>query len=229
MNFTISKDCPAKYLDKNRYITSWEKKMIKFINEQIDEELNELKKEQEPFVNGRRRRVIVTPVALLDPKGYREKRIDELETIFRDAYTLKLLEKCGLDIDKYKETWIGSCNRKDMVLGCVQDKIDGFDYDDEECRIPNNKKMDFENISISFSDNMIIISDVDNTYEFSIDEHQIIYLNGEQVFKLHKLPTKEDERRMLEDLHENMKADRLNHDRAMQKSLEYAGKFWVND
>ena len=111
---------------------------------------------------------------------------------------------------------------------CVQDKIDGFDYYDSEGeRIPNHKKMDANNMTVEYQDGILRISDGTTTNEFMVDEHQLIYVNGEEVFELSKIPTNEEYRRMEEDFHESMQADRLRSDRAAQKSIEAAKTFWV--
>jgi hypothetical protein len=223
MEFTISKNCPGKYIGDNRYLTSWEKEMIKYINEQIDEETIKQERFSIP-----RRTVIVVPLVLLD-KNYRKKRIDEIEEAYRKNYTLNILAKCGLNIDEFNKTWMGTCSRSDMLLGCVQDKIDGFDYDDEGARIPNHKKMKRNNMIVTYENDVLRITDGNNTYEFKVDEHELIYVNDENVFasSLNPIPTKEEEYEELRRLHEDMEADRIRNDRAMQKSLDFARTFWV--
>ena len=223
---TISLNSPAKYAKENRYLTSWEKRMRKAIEKQVEEEIQK-KKEEEKAKHPRGWGICVI---YSDPYAvYRKKRIDEIEKIYRENHTLKILAKCGLDINEFKKTWMGTCSRNDMLLGCVQDKIDGFDYDDEGARIPNNKNMNIKNMTISYEGDVLKISDGNNTYKFKVDEHQLIYVNGENVFEssLNPIKTSEEERQALEDFHRDMQADRLNHDRAMQKSLEAASKFWV--
>ncbi len=223
MEFTISKNCPGKYIGDNRYLTSWEKEMIKYINEQIDEETIKQERFSIP-----RRTVIVVPLVLLD-KNYRKKRIDEIEEAYRKNYTLNILAKCGLNIDEFNKTWMGTCSRSDMLLGCVQDKIDGFDYDDEGARIPNHKKMKRNNMIVTYENDVLRITDGNNTYEFKVDEHELIYVNDENVFasSLNPIPTKEEEYEELRRLHEDMEADKIRNDRATQKSLDFAKTFWV--
>ncbi len=223
MGFTISKNCPGKYIGDNRYLTSWEKEMIKYINEQIDEETIKQERFSIP-----RRTVIVVPLVLLD-KNYRKKRIDEIEEAYRKNYTLNILAKCGLNIDEFNKTWMGTCSRSDMLLGCVQDKIDGFDYDDEGARIPNHKKMKRNNMIVTYENDVLRITDGNNTYEFKVDEHELIYVNDENVFasSLNPIPTKEEEYEELRRLHEDMEADKIRNDRATQKSLDFAKTFWV--
>ena len=232
LSFTICKNCPAKYIGGNRYLTSWEKKMRKAIVKEVDEEIQKKKDAQNaPSDNPRRRRVIVLDIDLLDEKKFRDKRISQIEKAYRKKHTLDILEKCGLDIEEFNKTKMANCYRTDMLLGCIQDKIDGFDYDEKGTRIPNNKKMDVNNMRVLYEDDVLRIDDGTYTNEFKFDEHEFIYVNGENVFKssLNPIITPEDEKRMLQDLHDNMEADRLNHERKMKKSLEYAKKFWVKD
>lgn len=223
--FTIRMNCPAKYAEKNKYLTTWEKKMRKAIEKQVDEEIQK-KKDVEKI--GHARIIVEHPFGNPDIK-YRMERINEIEKVYRKNHTLKILTKCGLDIDEFKKTWMGTCSRSDMLLGCIQDKIDGFDYDSEGARIPNNKNMDVKNMTVTYENDILTISDGNNTYEFKVDEHELIYVNDENVFasSLNPIPTKEEEYEELHRLHEDMEADRIRNERATQKSLEYASKFWV--
>ena len=227
---TISKNCPAKYALKNKYLTTWEKEMRQAIEKQVDEEIQkkkDIEKAQREKVQ-RPRIIVEDPFGNQDIK-YRRKRINEIEEAYRKNHTLKILTKCGLDIDEFKKTWMGTCSRSDMLLGCIQDKIDGFDYDDKGARIPNNKKMDVENMTVAYINDVLKISDGNNNHEFRVDEHELIYVNDENVFasSLNPIPTKEEEYEELRRLHEDMEADRIRNDRAAQKSLEFASKFWV--
>ena len=222
---TFSINCPAKYSEDNKYLTSWEKRMIKAIKEQVEEEIQKQKDEEKRLYPNRG-----VDVIYCDPYyKYREERTNEIEKAYRINRTLKILAKCGLDIEEFKKTWMCSCDRSDMLLGCVQDKIDGFDYDQEGARIPNNKKMNVKNMTVIYEDDALKISDGNYTNEFKVDEHQLIYVNGENVFEssLNPIKTRDEQRQELEDFHNNMEADRLNREYAEQKSLEFASKFWV--
>ena len=229
LKFTIRMNCPAKYIGKNRYLTTWEKKMKKAIEKQVDEEIQSKKDEQNRLDNIKRRLVISYDRDLLDVKGYREKRISQIEKAYRRKYTLDILEKCGLNIYEFLQTKMGKCHRINMLLGCVQDKIDGFDYDEKGARIPNNRKMDIDKMKVLYEDEVLRIDDGVYPSEFKFDTHEFIYVNGENVFEssLNPIITPAEEKRMLKNLRDNMRADRLSHEKKMQKSLEAASKFWV--
>ena len=212
LDFTIDRNRPAKYIGENRYLTDWEKQMKKAIEKIIDEEMKEkedrLNIGLQTVINERKRPITMIDLDLLNEDGYRRKRIEELETKYRIGYTLRILEKRGLDIETFLKTFIGSCKRIDLVLGCVQDKIDGFDYDEKGQRLNNCKPMDINNMSVEYKDNTLRISDGINQYDVSVDEHQIIYVNGEKVFNLSNISTNEEERKMLQDLFDNLRSDR---------------------
>lgn len=212
LDFTVNRNRPAKYIGENRYLTDWEKQMKKAIDKIIDEEMKEkedrLNIGLQTVINERKRPITMIDLDLLNEDGYREKRIEELETKYRIKYTLRILETRGLDIETFLKTFIGSCKRIDLVLGCVQDKIDGFDYDEKGQRLNNCKPMDINNMTVEYKDNALIISDGINQYDVSVDEHQIIYVNGEKVFDLSNISTNEEVRKMLQDLFDNLRSDR---------------------
>ena len=175
---------------------------------------------------GRRPRVICDN--FLDASNKKK----EYENKYRINYTLGLLKKCGLDVDEFKNTWI-YCSNPLYVLGCIHDKMDGYDYDEKISRIPNGHAMDLSK-TICFCDgDKLVLKDNEVEYVFYVDIHKIIYVNGINELGLKGVPTKEEyekiERESLESLREDMEADRLQHDRRMQRSMEYAKHFWVKD
>ncbi len=212
-------DCPEKYVGENRYITTWEKEMMKAIDKQIDEELKRHKEDEKKGV---------VKVLIIDDY-YRENKTPIYEAIYRRNRILNILANHGLNVEEFLKTKMGSSSRTNMLLDCVQDKIDGFDYDDEGARIPNHKKMKRNNMIVTYENDVLRITDGNNTYEFKVDEHELIYVNNENVFasSLNPIPTKEEEYEELRRLHEDMEADRIRNDRAMQKSLDFARTFWV--
>ena len=152
--------------------------------------------------------------------------MEKYEEIYRREHTLRILKKCGFNTEEFLKTNMGTRQRFNMLLGCVQDKIDGFDYDEHKERIPNNKKMDVKKMTVSYEKDVLKISDGNYTNEFKFDEHELIYINGEKVFDLSEISTPEEIQRDLETLHNNLEAARLEREYAMQKSLEDAGRFW---
>ena len=82
-------------------------------------------------------------------------------------------------------------------------------------------------MTVSYEGDVLKISDGNTTYDFKFDEHELIYVNGEQVFTLTEISTPEEIQRDLQAFHYNLEAARRDSDYAMQKSLEDASKFWV--
>ena len=228
--FTIRRNCPEKYVGENRYLTAWEKRMKKAIELQVDEEIKR-KKERQNLQEERRAHVIVMELVSLDEEGYRKKRISEIERNYRRGRILNILKKAGLNIEEFLKTEMGSCARINMLLDCVQDKIDGFDYDEKGTRIPNNRKMDVKQIRAEYEEGILRIDDGTYINEFKFDEHMLIYVNGENVFKssLISIPTNEEDNKMLQDLFDDLHSDRITHERKMQKSLEYARTWRVEE
>lgn len=228
--FTIRRNCPEKYVGENRYLTAWEKRMKKAIELQVDDEIKRKKEKQNPQYE-RRARVTVMELVSLDEEGYRKKRISEIERNYRRGRILNILNKAGLNIEEFLKTEMGSCARINMLLDCVQDKIDGFDYDEKETRIPNNRKMDVKQIRAEYEEGVLKIDDGTYINEFKFDEHMLIYVNGENVFKssLIPIPTNEEDNKRLQDLFDDLHSDRITHERKMQKSLEYARTWRVEE
>ena len=214
----------SKYQGDNRYLTNWEKQMKKDIEKIVEGEINTLAEieKADPWAV----KCFSTDARVCEI--YRNRMKSEYEVEYRDNYTLKLLKQCGLDTDAFLKTWMGICSRSSILLGCIQDKIDGFYYNDYGERISNNHPLDLNNVIILYENGVLTIKDDEVSYDFYVDEHQIVYVNGENVLCLAPIPTNEDENRMIRDLMENMRADRLNHERVMRKSLEYA-KTWKDD
>lgn len=213
------------FMEKNaKYLTEWEIRMKESIDAIVDDEINLIKQvyeEQEKEKIGGRNVFGKRPVRC-DRAFYVEtspsKKAQEYETLYRRNYTLAILKRCGLDIEMYKKTWMGLCDRSDLVLRCIQDKIDGFDYDDNEERISNNESMSSSDMTVEFKDGVLTISDGTHTHTFMVDKDQLIYVDGVKVLNL----SKESNSEKLMDLIENMKADRIAVERSDEKHLQYA-------
>lgn len=213
-----------KYSGDNRYLADWEKEMKKDIDKIVESEIKSFIEQEKAHPKA----VKYYSDSVAVREIYRSKKSFEYEMEYRDNYTLKLLKQCGLDIKSFEKTWMCICNRSSVLLGCIQDKIDGFYYDENGERVPDNHPMDLNNVTFEYKEGVLTMTDGIVTYYFYVDEHQIVYVNGENVLDLTPVPTKEDENRMIRDLMDNMRADRLNHERRMQKSLEYA-KTWRDE
>ena len=127
---------------------------------------------------------------------------------------------------------MGSCDRKDMLLGCVQDVIDGFEYESDGSRVPYyHGPMNRNRFECGYEGDVLTISDDHKVYEFWVDKHQLIFLNGEQLFKgiVNPIPTKEEDEQNIRDLMDDLKQARLEHEKKMQRSLEYAKKWRVEE
>ncbi len=212
-----------KYQDENRYLTEWEKQMKKDIDSIITSELKQLIEEES------KPRQRIAPIYKNNPAAcelYRSKKQEEYEREYRDNYTLKNLKQCGLDIQAFEKTWMCVCARSSILLGCIQDKLDGFYYDEQGQRIQSGHPMKLEEVQISYKDGILTICDESVSHEFYVDEHQIIYVNGENVLNLVPVPTKEEENQMIRDLMKDMEMDRIQHERRMERSMKFAKEFY---
>jgi hypothetical protein len=212
-----------KYMDENRYLTDWEKQMKKDIDDIITSELKQLI-ESESIPRPRIVPIYKNNQAACDL--YRSKKQVEYEREYRDNYTLKNLKQCGLDMQSFERTWMCVCARSSVLLGCIQDKLDGFYYDDEGERIQSGHVMNLSEVQTSYKDGILTISDGTVSHEFYVDEHQIIYVNGENVLNLVPVPTKEEENRMIRDLMNDMEQDKIQHDRKMERAMNFAKNYY---
>ena len=233
LNFEIRRNCPGKYCEPNKYLTKWEKKMKKEIHYRIEREIKTKRDKEKEAMKGRRPIVIVTDFRKeYEDNKYREEKSESYEREYRVKYTLDILEKTGFDVEGFKKTWMATCNRAFMLIGCIQDIIDGFEYDEDGCRIPSKHgPIDINNLRCDYEKGTLTLTDGNLIYDIMIDEHQLIYINGVNVFKkdLNPVITSAEERKMIKELMDNMRSSRLAHERAMEKSLEYAKTWNVKD
>ncbi len=213
----------AKYQKENRYLADWEKQMIQDIDEIIESELKQLiESESKP-------RPRIAPMYKGNPAAcelYRSKKRAEYEREYRDNYTLKNLKQCGIDMKAFEKTWMCVCARSSILLGCIQDKLDGFYYDDNGERIQSGHVMNLSEVQTSYKDGVLTISDGSVSHEFYVDEHQIIYVNGENVLNLAPVPTKEEENQMIRDLMKDMESDRIQHERKVERTMKFARDYY---
>ena len=196
----------------NRYIMDWEIQMKENIDIIIKNELN-LLIEQEKIVKGDK---VFTDSPAKRELYYNSKQ-SEYEREYRDNYTLKILSKCGLDIESFVKTWMGVCERSSVLLSCIQDKIDGFYYNELGERVSNNHPLDINNVNVIYEEGVLTLEDDESHYDFYVDENQIVYVNGENVLNLVPVPTREEDNKMIRNLMNNMKTG--NQEKTMHKSL----------
>ena len=183
----------------NRYLTDWERKMRDDIKVIVSNELQALIDQE---IDNHKSYYKDNPAAC---ELFESRKQEEYERDYRDNYTLSLLRKCGLDTNEFEKTWMGICSRSNLVLSAIQDKIDGFYYDEYGNRISNNHKMDINNIDVWYENGLLTIKDDKVLYQFYVDENQIIFVNGENIFNLAPIPTKKKEKQMIKSLMNNMR------------------------
>ncbi len=204
---TISgvKTGPGKYFGRNRYLTLWEKEMRKAINSIIKSEVkmiyqtknaSEIAKVEEPgeLVEISPEKVFYSDKSKISEAIFRKFKAETYEDVYRRRYTLTILKRGGLDIDLYAKTWLNLCNSSDVLLGCIQDKIDGFDYNSEGERIPNNCPMDEGKLDVEYiyEGDILRISDGDHTHEFTVDKNQLVYVDGVVAFDMRSARIKDE-------------------------------------
>lgn len=204
------------------YITEWEKEMKASIDAEVEEEINRINANN----NQPRPRVIYLQGKVAQD-WYRGKRTKELEEEYRKKHILNILEQSGLDMEALKDTWMYSCGRFNYVLECIQNIIDGFGFNKDGDRVLKRRPMDLSKAIFELSAGHIIIKTPRSTYDISVDEHQVIYVNGKDVLKLRPMKTPQEEREEAQDFMESMRADRLAHERRMQRSMIAARDTWT--
>ncbi len=162
----------------NNYLTDWEIKMKETIDNRINEEVNShLEKEKKST----KKTYWSNP---LTEQLYRREKEKEYELVYRYNHTLDLLVNCGIDIETFKESYMYKSHRFYILLRCIQDKIDGYNYDSDGNRISNKHIMDIDNTKCVYERGVLTINDGKVKYEFTMDNQQIIYVNGKNVLKL---------------------------------------------
>jgi hypothetical protein len=213
---------PKKEYEDNRYITDWEKMMKSSIDQIVDGE-EASKREVETQVSEIPRIIHCNFLEI-------NNRKKEYEEKYRINYTLSLLKRCGLNIDKFKKTRMFKAGGLSL-LSCIQDKIDGFNYDENTNRVPNGHVMNIDETKCVYKEGHLYLMDEAVLYDFRVDSHKIVYVNGENVLNSSGVLTSKEIKEVedsLQDLHDDMKSDRLRHEKSMQKSLDEASK-WRND
>jgi len=84
-----------------------------------------------------------------------------------------------------------------------------------------------ENRLEKFINNSLLITDQEVSYKYEVDEHCLIYLNGEKLNIGQKILTEEEIRRSERQLYDNLKSYREEHERNMRSSLEFAKSYYV--
>ena len=177
---------PIKYNEED-YLTDWEIAMRNRIDRIIKSELGCMMENEK--ISGQRvyrNNPIVWGV-------YYEAKNEEYEQAYRCNLTLSLLRKMGLDIEDFKETWMCTCERAPLVLRMIQDKLDGFGYDENGKRVQIHPAMDTGTTACTYEDGSLVIENGYNNYVFHVDRHQIITVNGENILNLEPFPAKEKE------------------------------------
>ena len=222
--------------DNQEMLTEWERQLPDAIKETVDKIVE----------NERIKHNTSRPRRLFDKyheQAFREEVTDFLIYECRIKHTLNILEKCGLNIDEFKESSLYKSPRTNLMLEHIQGQIDGYDLSlidiwnndvvrfNVERRQSIDKHIDINNMQCALINNSLIIKNGDSIYEYHKDEHCLIYLNGE-VVATHKKVMTEDEldkyekglRKYFEEVNEGIKRDMAKADKIRVLSWELAGK-----
>ena len=97
----------------------------------------------------------------------------------------------------------------------------------ERVETPNGHVMDLNTLKIEFVNNSLIISDSKVSYKYDVDEHCIIYLNGENLHIAQKILTEDEIKYSQQKLYDDMKSLRKRHERDMLSSYEFSKEYHV--
>ena len=218
---------------ENNMMMDWEKEMVKEIASTIKDEIDKEK-----------RIVISRPRVIVSDLSYelkRKARIKEEEIKYRRKHTLDILQKCGLDLNEFMNSSLYNSPRTDLMLEFIQGKIDGYDLSltskskkngivlNVRERRPNNHPIDINRLFCTFENETLILESDGIRYEYSKDEHSLIYLNGKVIITDCGVMTKEEEYESLRDFMDDMKSDRLQNERREEKAKQYAKTWWVEE
>lgn len=223
--------------DNQEMLMDWEKQMYAEIESKIDKEI-ELHKKNNVSVNKKiNGKVIMNLKRLYSPQYYalyKKRRIEEEVYVYRMAYTLSILEKCGLNLEKFEASTLFNSARTDLMLDHIQGKIDGYDlYLTGEkvdphflsnlfyVRKSNGNPLDVNNLSCKFKDNKLILESNGERFEYSKDEHCLIYLNDKVIIRNDGIPTPEEMASYFEALDKQSKIDSEMRANTENKTLTY--------
>lgn len=224
------------YKENNQeMLMDWEKQMYDEVSKKVDAEIEEENK-----------RLAASHIFVSDLFGVRRKeKIDKEVSKCREQHTLGILISRGLDLNKFKKSSLFNEYSTSLMLDHIQGKIDGYDlhltyWMDEETlvsainipeRVPNSHPFDINRMTCSLENDTLIIEIEGERYEYKQDEHYLIYLNGEVILTEEKVLTDEEiMENVIKDqkrFHKNLEDSRLSREYAFQKSLDSAGKYWV--
>lgn len=87
--------------------------------------------------------------------------------------------------------------------------------------------MDLENVKFEFIDNILTLNDGSVSLKYEVDEHCIIYLNGEDLKIANKILTDDEVKKSMERLHDEMESYRNRSNSAFIGSNEFAKSYYV--
>lgn len=226
-------------MDKNNnqeMLMDWEKQLPDVIKETVDKIVEN---EKNKFNTSRPRKLFTKSYE----KAFREEITDFLIYECRIKHTLNILEKCGLNIDKFKESSLYKSPRTNLMLEHIQGQIDGYDLSlidiwnndvvrfNVERRQPIGEHIDINNMQCALINNSLIIKSGDSIYDYHKDEHCLIYLNGDVVVTHKKVMTEDelykyekDLRKYFEEVNDGIKRDMAKADKIRVLSWELAGE-----
>lgn len=161
----------------------------------------------------------------------------------RKEYVITLLVKNNIDLDSLFKSHFYNNPNNYVLIEHVYGKLKGYDFSQsikeyfngrgshcfrfEMVETPNGYVMDLDTLKIEFINNSLLITDQEVSYKYEVDEHCLIYLNGEKLNIGQKILTEEEIRRSERQLYDNLKSYREEHERNMHSSLEFAKSYYV--
>ncbi len=183
--------------NKKDMIMDWEQQLSDVVKEIVDEMVE---KEKNRLNNSKPRRLFTKAYE----HSFREKITKYLIYERRMQHTLNILEKCGLNINEFKESSLYKSPRTNLMLQHIQGQIDGYDLSlidiwnkdvvrfDVELRQPIDEHININNMQCIMINDSLIIRSGNLIYEYHKDEHCLIYLNGKVVVTYKKIMTEEE-------------------------------------
>lgn len=159
----------------------------------------------------------------------------------KEQLVFKLLENSNIDLQAFMNSHLYNNPNKYSLIEHIYGQLYGYDFyyaftwgDKKrkeimlaEMKDQNWHIMDLENVKFKFKNNILTINDGSISLKYEIDEHCIIYMNGEDLNISRKVLTKEEIKRSREEFHQNMESYRNRTERALIDSNEFAKDYYV--
>ena len=146
----------------------------------------------------------------------------------KEQLVFKLLENSNIDLQVFRNSHLYNNPNNYSLIEHIYGKLYGYDFSYVgEKRKPNGHIMDLENVKFEFIDNILTLNDGSVSLKYEVDEHCIIYLNGEDLKIASRILTDDEVKKSMKRLLDEMESYRNRRESAFIGSNEFAKSYYV--